>query len=176
MVSKKSAVQSEGSLLWGFFTSVKLAVVLIFLIALACGLGTFIVQDKAPEEYKARFGESLAGLLQLTQFTHIFSSYWFTLLLVLVVANLACCTIARWRGTLLQTGFILTHISIILILLGSIIGLRVGQKGVMWIAEGQKMEQFHLRDGTPKPLPFEIHLDAFITEKHPPKYDLLSYV
>ena len=176
MVSKKSAVQSEGGLLWGFFTSVKLAVVLIFLIALACGLGTFIVQDKAPEEYKARFGESLAGLLQLAQFTHIFSSYWFTLLLVLVVANLSCCTIDRWRGTLLQTGFILTHISIILILLGSIIGLRVGQKGVMWIAEGQKMEQFHLRDGTPKPLPFEIHLDAFITEKHPPKYDLISYV
>src|SRR3989338_11099889 len=101
MVSKKRAVQSEGSLLWGFFTSVKLAVVLIFLIALACGLGTFIVQDKAPEEYKARFGEGLAGLLQLAPFTHIFSSYWFTLLLVLVGAKPACCTIARRPGTLL---------------------------------------------------------------------------
>ncbi|MFN3467272.1 MAG: cytochrome c biogenesis protein ResB, partial [Candidatus Brocadiales bacterium] len=176
MVSKKSAVQSEESLLWSSFTSVKLAVTLIFLIAVACGLGTFIVQDKTPEVYKARFGDSLASLLQLTQFTHVFSSYWFTLLLVLLVVNLVCCTIDRWRGTLLQTGFILTHISIILILTGSIIGLWFGQKGVLWIAEGQKMEQFYLRDGTPKPLPFELHLDAFITEKHPPKYDLLSYV
>jgi hypothetical protein len=176
MGSKKSVVQSEESLLWRFFTSVKLAVVLIFLIALACGLGTFIVQDKPPGEYTARFGESLASFLQLTQLTQVFHSYWFTLLLVLLATNLVCCTIDRWRGTLLQTGFILTHISIILILLGSIIGLWFGQKGVLWIAEGQKAEQFYLRDGTPKPLPFELHLDAFVTEKHPPKYDLLSYV
>ncbi len=176
MVSKKNVVHPEESRLWSFFTSVKLAVVLIFLIAIACGLGTFIVQDKPLEEYKARFGESLASLLQLTQITHVFSSYWFTLLLLLLAVNLICCTIDRWRGTILQTGFILTHISIILILAGSIIGLWFGQKGVLWIAEGQKSEQFYLRDGTPRPLPFELHLDAFITEKHPPKYDLLSYV
>lgn len=176
MVSKKDAVQSEESLLWSFFTSVKLAVVLIFLIAIACGLGTFIVQDKTPEEYKARFGDSLASFLQFAQFTQVFHSYWFTFFLVLLVVNLVCCTINRWRGTLLQAGFLLTHISIILILTGSIIGLWFGQKGVLWIAEGQKVEQFYLRDGTPKPLPFELHLDAFITEKHPPKYDLLCYV
>ncbi|HHT9152963.1 MAG TPA: cytochrome c biogenesis protein ResB, partial [Candidatus Hypogeohydataceae bacterium YC40] len=176
MLSKKNVVQSEEGLLWSFFTSVKLAVALIFLIAIACGLGTFIVQDKTPEEYKARFGDSLASFLQLTQFTQVFHSYWFTLLLVLLATNLVCCTIDRWRGTLLQLGFILTHISIILILTGSIIGLWFGEKGVLWIAEGQKAEQFNLRNGTPRPLPFELHLDSFITEKHPPKYDLLSYV
>ncbi len=176
MVSKKDVARSEENRLWSFFTSVKLAVVLIFLIAIACGLGTFIVQDKGTEEYNARFGEGLAYFLQVTQITQVFHSYWFTFLLVLLVANLVCCTIYHWRGTLLQTGFLLTHISILLILVGSITGLWFGQKGVLWIAEGQKANQFHLRDGTPKPLPFELYLDAFITEKYPSKYDLLSYI
>lgn len=172
----KTGARENGSPLWNLFTSVKLAVVLIFLIALACGLSTFIVQDKTSQEYSARYGEGLAYFLQLTQLTHVFQSYWFTLLLLLLCTNLVCCTIERWRGTLMQLGFILTHTSIILILAGSILGLWFGNKGVIWIAEGQKVEQFYLREGTPKVLPFQLYLEAFITEKHPPKFELVGYV
>lgn len=172
----KNTGASGDSLLWSLFTSVKLAVALIFLITLACILGTFIIQDKPPQEYVARYGESLASFLEFTQLTNVFQSYWFILILLLLCANLICCTIARWRGDLLQLGFILTHISIILILAGSIIGLAFGQKGVIWIAEGQTVKEFYRRDGSPMPLPFGLRLVKFITEKHPPKFELLSYV
>ncbi|MEE9585246.1 MAG: cytochrome c biogenesis protein ResB, partial [Candidatus Brocadiales bacterium] len=111
-----------------------------------------------------------------TQLTHVFQSYWFILLLLLLCVNLVCCTIARWRGDILQLGFILTHTSIILILVGSIIGLEFGQKGVIWIAEGQKVQQFQKRDASIVPLPFELELTKFVTEKHPPKVELISYV
>ncbi|MFQ5862900.1 MAG: cytochrome c biogenesis protein ResB [Candidatus Brocadiales bacterium] len=175
-VAKNTGASDNDSLLWNLFTSVKLAVVLIFLIALACVLGTFIVQDKTHQEYIARYGESLASFLEFSQLTIVFQSYWFILLLLLLCTNLICCTIARWRGDLLQLGFILTHISIILILAGSIIGLAFGQKGVIWIAEGQKVEQFYKRDGSPASFPFELHLVKFVTEKHPAKFELLTYV
>jgi cytochrome c biogenesis protein ResB len=175
-VVKNAGAPANDSLLWNLFTSVKLAVVLIFLMALACVLGTFIVQDKLPQEYVTRYGESLASFLQFFQLTHVFQSHWFILMLLMLCVNLVCCTIERWRGDILQLGFVLTHISIILILIGSIIGLGFGQKGVIWIAEGQKIQQFTRHDASTAPLPFELELVKFITEKHDPKFELLTYV
>ncbi|MHC4358751.1 MAG: cytochrome c biogenesis protein ResB, partial [Planctomycetota bacterium] len=175
-VVKNAEASANDSLLWNTFVSVKLAVVLIFLMALACVLGTFIVQDKLPQEYISRYGEGLASIVQLLQLNCVFQSYWFILMLVLLCANLICCTIERWRGELLQVGFLLTHISIILILVGSIIGLRFGHKGVIWIAEGDRVHQFQRRDASIMQLPFELELVKFITEKHPGKFDFVTYV
>ncbi len=158
------------------FVSVKLAVVLILLMALACVLGTLIIQNKLPQEYVAHYGDSLASLLRLLQLDNVFQSYWFVLLLGLLCVNLTCCTIERWRGDVLQLGFLLTHISIVLILVGSIIGIKFGQKGSLWIAEGQKVRQFQQITGRSAPLPFELELIKFVTEKHPPEFELVSYV
>ncbi|MEE9487502.1 MAG: cytochrome c biogenesis protein ResB [Candidatus Brocadiales bacterium] len=175
-VVKNAEASAKNSLLWNTFVSVKLAVVLIFLMALACVLGTFIVQDKLPQEYISRYGEGLASIVQLLQLNCIFQSYGFILLLVLLCTNLSCCTIERWRGDLLQMGFLLTHISIILILIGSIIGLKFGHKGVIWIAEGDRVHQFQKRDASIMQLPFELELVKFITEKHPGKFDFVTYI
>lgn len=175
-VVKNTGASGSGSPLWNLFTSVKLAVALILIMALACVLGTFIVQGKLPQEYVTHYGESLASLLQLVQFNNVFQSYWFILLILLLCVNLVCCTIDRWRGDILQLGFLLTHISIILILTGSVIGLKFGHKGALWIAEGEKVHQFQQFDGTTSPLPFELELVKFVTEKHPPKVELIAYV
>ncbi|GJQ58640.1 MAG: hypothetical protein D8M57_12445 [Candidatus Scalindua sp. AMX11] len=171
---EKGKVESR---VWQFLCSVKLAVIIILVLAVACILGTVIVQQLTPEEYVARYGEGLTKFFIATQLTDIFHSYWFALLLLFLCVNLGSCTVKRWRNTVLQIGFILTHVSIILIMIGCFIDLQLGEKGGVNVYEGRSVDYYLTRGDYQKvPLDFEIHLDDFIIEKHPPKYRLIAYV
>jgi uncharacterized Tic20 family protein len=174
--SKEKKVK-DGSKVWQFLCSVKLAVIIIIILAVACIVGTLIIQQRPPEDYIKRFGEGVAKIFSVIQFTDIFHSYWFAFLLVLLCVNLGCCTIKRWRNTVLQIGFLLTHISIILTLIGCFIDLQFGEKGGVNVYEGQSVD-YYLRRGDYKkiPLDFSVYCDDFLIERHPPKYKLVSYV
>jgi len=83
------------SSLWRFFASVKLTLFTLFTLATASIFGTFIEQEKAPEFYVDKYGESLAGLLELMDLTSMYSSWWFVALLLLFSVNLVVCSIER---------------------------------------------------------------------------------
>src|SRR3990172_4787998 len=176
--------QRGTSKVWQFFCSVKLAVVIILVLVVACILGTVILQERTLDEYTAKYGYGLATFFRITQLNNIFHSYWFSVLLVLICTNLICCTIKRWRNTFLQTGFILTHLSIILILVGGVVKLQLGIKGGVNVYEGKTANYFLTQiinrkgalDYVKKDLPFTIALDDFILEKNEPKFQLVSYV
>ncbi len=176
--------RKDSNKVWDFFCSVKLAVVIILVMVVACILGTVIVQEKTLDEYTARYGYGLATFLRITQVDNVFHSYWFAFLLVLLCANLICCTVKRWRNTLLQTGFILTHISIVLILIGGVIKLQMGVKGGVNVYKGKTVNYFLVQmidrkgklDYVKRDLPFSIALDDFILEKNEPKFQIVSYV
>jgi cytochrome c biogenesis protein len=80
---------------WKFFSSVKLAIVLIILLTLASILGTLIPQDRSAAEYSARYG-SLSGLVTGLQLTRLYRSGWYLGLLALFALNLAVCTVSRF--------------------------------------------------------------------------------
>ncbi len=169
---------------WDFFCSVKLAVVIILVLVVACIIGTVILQEKTFDEYVARYGYGLATFFRITQLNNVFYSHWFSFLLILLCANLICCTIKRWRNTFLQTGFILTHLSLVLILIGGVVKFQLGVKGGVNVYEGksvnyfltQKIDRKGKLDYVKKDLPFSIALDDFILEKNEPKFQLVSYV
>ena len=176
--------QKNSNKVWEFFCSVKLAVVIILIMVVACILGTVILQEKTFDEYVARYGYGLATFFRFTQLNNAFHSYWFSFLLILLCANLICCTIKRWRNTFLQTGFILTHLSLILILVGGVVKFQLGVKGGVNVYEGKSVNYFLTQmidrkgklDYVKKDLPFSIALDDFILEKNEPKFQLVSYV
>lgn len=175
--SKRHKNDGFGRKIWDFFCSVKLAVIIIITAAVACGVGTMILQQKTPAEYAARYGKGIAKFLTVTQLTDVFHSYWFTALLLLLCTNLICCTIKRWRNTIMQVGFILTHTSIILILIGGIVGFHFGEKGGVNVTVGQSVDFFYqFKDEQKKTLGFSVFCDDFTIEKHPPKVELLSYI
>ncbi|MFQ5686039.1 MAG: cytochrome c biogenesis protein ResB [Candidatus Scalindua sp.] len=162
---------------WQSLCSVKLAVIIIIILAVACILGTVILQMKPPEEYVSRYGEVLAKFFSAIQFTDIFHSYWFAFLLVLLCVNLGCCTVKRWRNTILQIGFLITHISIIMILIGCSIDLQFGEKGGVNVYKGKSVDYYLNRaDYRKVPLDFKVYCDDFIIEKHPPKFRLVTFV
>ncbi|MCF6157761.1 MAG: hypothetical protein E3K32_04150 [wastewater metagenome] len=174
----------ESNKVWQFLCSVKLAVVIILIMVVACVLGTVILQGRTFDEYTARYGYGLATFFRITQLNNVFYSHWFSFLLLLLCANLICCTIKRWRNTILQTGFILTHLSLILILIGGVVKFQLGVKGGVNVYEGRSVDYYLTEvinrqgniDYVKKSLPFSIALDDFILEKNEPKFQLVSYV
>jgi len=77
-----------------FFTSVKLAIVLLIVIILASVLGTLIPQDRSPQEYAARYGQ-MSGLMMRLQLTRLYHSLWYMALLLFFGANILVCTLIR---------------------------------------------------------------------------------
>jgi cytochrome c biogenesis protein len=77
-----------------FFTSIKVAIVLLIILIAASILGTLVPQGRSAQEYLARYGQ-LAGLFQKLQLTRLYQSLWYIVLLVLFSLNLIICTLVR---------------------------------------------------------------------------------
>jgi len=74
-------------------SSVKLTIILLVLIVVASIIGTIIPQTWTDEQYKAKYGDSLSGILTGTQLTNVYHSYWYMLLLAVFCVNLTICSI-----------------------------------------------------------------------------------
>jgi len=77
-----------------FFSSVKLAIVLLIIITCASILGTLIPQQRSTAEYAVRYGQ-LANLFTRLQLTNLYHSLWFNGLLFLFALNIIICTLNR---------------------------------------------------------------------------------
>lgn len=94
---------------WRFFTSVRMATVLILVLAAAVMAGTLL--DQAPpsviadpatyeqwlERARARYGfwTDIFGFFQLF---NVFHSFWFKAIIALLTANIIICSFNRWKG------------------------------------------------------------------------------
>jgi cytochrome c biogenesis protein len=83
-----------------FFSSVKLAIILLIILAAASILGTLIPQGRSVEEYAARYGQ-MSGLFTRLQLTGLYHSVWYLAILGLFALNILVCTLTRlgpkWR-------------------------------------------------------------------------------
>ncbi len=88
--------------LFKYFSSVKLAIVLLIIITLASMIGTLIPQQRTPEEYIAQYGR-WANVFQQLQLTNLYKSWWFSALLFLFALNIIVCTLNRLSPKLRKT-------------------------------------------------------------------------
>jgi len=83
-----------------FFTSIRLAIVLLIILTAASVLGTLIPQQRSLEEYAVRYGRLASPLVRL-QLTGLYHSVWYLALLALFALNIIVCTLTRlspkWR-------------------------------------------------------------------------------
>jgi cytochrome c biogenesis protein len=84
-----------------FFTSIRLAIVLLGAIAVAALLGTVIPQQEAAGAFSARLQPAVLAIFQALQLFNVYQSAWFILLLLLLAVNLTVCSVDRfpaaWR-------------------------------------------------------------------------------
>jgi hypothetical protein len=104
-----------------FFASLKLAVVLLAVIIVTAIAGTF---------YESSFDAKVAR-------AYVYGAPWFNLWLVLLGANLACSALSRWPWRKHHLAFLITHLGIITLLVGSLIGRIWGIEGTITLFEGE---------------------------------------
>ncbi|MDD8039828.1 MAG: cytochrome c biogenesis protein ResB [Acidobacteriota bacterium] len=86
-----------------FFSSLKLAIVLLILLVAASILGTLIPQGREAADYAARYGRLAEPMVKL-RLTDLFRSVWFLGLMALFGLNIAVCTATR-LGAKLRRAF-----------------------------------------------------------------------
>jgi cytochrome c biogenesis protein ResB len=154
--------------IWRFFCSVKLALILLALIALTSIIGTLIPQGLQPSGYIQKYGRNLYTLFDNLGFFDIYHCWWFVCLLSLFGLNLLICSLDRLRFSRRTAGFTITHFSLILILLGALISALFSQKGFIGLYEGQTKDAFLIRD-KPYKLDFKLSLERFSLERYESK-------
>jgi cytochrome c biogenesis protein len=95
--SKKSAgILSQVN---DFFASVKLALVLLFALAVTSIMGTVLPQGEPLEFYVHSYSPWAAKLIQIFHLYDMYHSWWFQWLLLLLTVNLIVCSIKRFSTT-----------------------------------------------------------------------------
>jgi hypothetical protein len=138
-----------------FFASLKLAVVLLSVLIIGAIAGTL---------YESSFDAKVAR-------AYVYGAPWFNLWLLFLAANLTVSALSRWPWKKHHVAFLVTHLGIITLLTGSLIGRIWGVEGTITLFKGEPptnrllVDQHQLRvrdtDGIVKGYPAEfIH--------HPP--------
>ena len=100
MENQKGIVEIVADKVWKFFTSVKLAVVLLIILAIVSVIGTVIQQNESPEHYLREYSQSTVQFFDMLGFFDMYHTWWFVMLLFLFTANLTVCTLDRLPHTL----------------------------------------------------------------------------
>ncbi len=162
--------------IWRFFSSIKLAIWLLVVIALFSLIGTFIPQNQEPEFYLSRYSQYGYQALLKTGLNNIYSSWWFIMSLILFAMNLSICLLNRFSLRRRSLGSFISHLSILIILIGALIGMFYGRKGYIQIKEGEEVNSFISQKNERVDLGFSIRLNDFIyNENIDPKEKLLVY-
>jgi hypothetical protein len=103
-----------------FFASVKLAVVLLAVLIIGSIAGTM---------YESSFDAKVAR-------AYVYGAPWFNLWLVLLGANLTVSALSRWPWRRHHVAFLITHLGIITLLIGSLIGRIWGIEGTITLFKG----------------------------------------
>lgn len=150
-----------------FFASVKLAVILLLVLIIAAIAGTI---------YESSFDAKVAR-------AYVYGAPWFNLWLVLLGANLAVSALSRWPWRKHHTAFLVTHLGIITLLVGSLIGRIWGIEGTITLFKGDPptnhllVDEHQLRvhdtDGVIKGFPAEF-LHHPPTPEHPRDFGRLA--
>jgi hypothetical protein len=149
------------------FASVKLAVILLAVLIVAAIAGTI---------YESSFDAKVAR-------AYIYGAPWFNIWLVLLGANLTVSALSRWPWRKHHVAFLITHLGIITLLTGSLIGRIWGTEGTITLFKGEPptnrllVDQHQLRvrdtDGISKGYPAEF-LHHPPTPQHPRNLGLLA--
>lgn len=82
---------------WRFFCSLRLTVVVIFLLVAGCVIGMFFDQTLTLEEHRSEWAEAQWKLFvyEKLEFYDVFHSWWFGLVVMFLALNLIACSFER---------------------------------------------------------------------------------
>jgi hypothetical protein len=153
--------------------SVRFAVLIVMLLAVACVVGTLVPQGPDAVRYVRSHPEAAVrfALLDATGLTRVYTAWWFIGLLFVLSASIATCSFKRFSSLVRTKGFarrrslgsLMTHLSMLLILAGGIVRSTWGVRGYVELQQGEIATEFVSDDGV-RPLPAAVRLNRFEVE------------
>ncbi len=111
-----------------FLASVKLAVICLGALAFTLALGT---------KFNADYGLNAAN-------EYIYQSRGFALLMAFLAANVFCAASIRYPWTKRQTGFVITHVGLLVVIAGSWWAAQTSEEGQLGMKEGETQNELIL--------------------------------
>lgn len=111
--------------IYRFLASLKLAVFSLLSLAAVLAFGTFF--------------ESTYGTAAVQEY--VYQSKGFALLLAFLAANIFCAAAIRFPWAQRQTGFVITHVGLLIVLTGSFVSIRGNDEGQVGIIEGSRSDE-----------------------------------
>ncbi|HEX9911182.1 MAG TPA: cytochrome c biogenesis protein ResB, partial [Desulfatiglandales bacterium] len=92
----QSETGNKSNALWKLFTSVKLTLGLLIVLAVTSIFGTVIPQQEGAMELAERLSPGLVSLLSSLQLFDMYHSLWFRLIIGTLALNLIICSLDRF--------------------------------------------------------------------------------
>ena len=92
---RKTEKRGVGGWLYDSLSSIKLSIWVLIALAVTSIFGTVIQQGKGNAEYVREYGETVAKLIGWFVLDDMYHSWWFILLLGLLLVNITVCSIKR---------------------------------------------------------------------------------
>ena len=127
-MTTRSAVHA--SRLFHLLASLRVGIVTMVVLAVTCGIATF---------YESSHGTAAAQ-------RDVYQTRWFTALLSLLAVNILLSMLKRYPWSRHQAGFVMAHVGIVLLLVGSLVSLHLGLDGTVALYEGDGTSAVTLRE------------------------------
>lgn len=159
--------------LWRTLSSIQTFFAVSIAIVATSIIGTVIPQQANLDYYVHSYGQTVTDIITRLGVHDLYHTWWFNTLLVLLGLGIATCTLSRLAIIRKRPGTFVTHISILVILMGALIRGTWGKTGYLPFHEGETSNQFFAPDNSNIPLPFHIKLDKFFIEYYVPEAHIL---
>jgi ResB-like family len=140
-------------LVYRFLASLKLAVISLSSLAAALAVGTF---------FERSYGTAAAQ-------DYVYQSTWFAILLAFLATNILCAALIRFPWKKRQTGFVITHLGLLVLIFGSYFSFKTADEGMVTFLEGESRANVVRRQA---PVLRVRELDPH-TQEAGPSYDIL---
>src|SRR5438132_682285 len=120
-ISRSDQPVWQQNAIFQFFASLKLAVVLLAVLIAGAIVGTL---------YESSLDAKVAR-------AYVYGAPWFNAWLVLLGANLTVSALSRWPWKKYHSAFLITHLGIITLLIGSLVGRILGVEGTITLFKGE---------------------------------------
>ena len=167
--------------IYRYLASADAAVVVLGALLVMTVIGTIVLQGVDEPTFRSRY-PNMGELLVALHFNDIFHSYPFMLLLwVLAITSLITVyrrrkSFKKWR----HAGLLISHISVLLILLGGFVGSLSAKKGMIHLVVSQSANAFETDPKPNKPsevvpLNFALRLDKFELDHYEPEFKFYTF-
>lgn len=125
-----------------FLSSMKTGLFILLLLAALSSIGTLLPQRQSPAYYVEYHGEQLGSLILMLSFDKVYSSWWFLGLGAVLSLNLLFCLARRVKAlkTTGELGSFILHLSILVILTGSLISGLTGHRNYIEVGVGDSVK------------------------------------